>query len=331
MRSSGSFLANNEPRFIGAHGLDLQRTFAVKLKPHSERWPYWFVPIGTIHQMTQSSAALLSESSTFGSPHGLQESESVHGGTLAPLGVNGKNVVTFLGLPSSNGSRCNLSMDIQDVRRRNLGAIIEYRFEGNVSALARAVDKVPSQILDVLSSRKAFGERLARKLEGLLQIPQMTLDNINVYVSEDGSKIAVEGGQNTVTGPDVKGKAPLISWVSAGRYCSTVDLNEPGIAEDWIDTTVPVKKHTYALRVVGDSMEPLFPEGTIIIVEPELEATPGDYVIARNDQHEATFKQLIKDGPDWFLSPLNPRYPLKPFTDKDEICGVIRSAERRFR
>lgn len=137
---------------------------------------------------------------------------------------------------------------------------------------------------------------------------------------------------NTSPGPNIQEKkVPIISWVKAGEFCTVIDLNQPGIAEDWIDTTVPIKKHTFALRVVGDSMEPEFPEGTIIIVEPEMEAVPGDFVIARNENHEATFKQLTKDGSDWYLKPLNPRYPLKPLTSSDEICGVVRSAERRFR
>ncbi len=59
-------------------------------------------------------------------------------------------------------------------------------------------------------------------------------------------------------------------------------------------------------------MEPIFPAGAIIVVEPDLEAIPGNYVIVRNGGGEATFKQLVKDGEDWYLKPVNPRYPIKP-------------------
>jgi hypothetical protein len=44
------------------------------------------------------------------------------------------------------------------------------------------------------------------------------------------------------------------------------------------------------LRVQGDSMTPDFPHGCIIVVEPELDPLPGDYVIAKNGDDEATFK-----------------------------------------
>ena len=78
-------------------------------------------------------------------------------------------------------------------------------------------------------------------------------------------------------------------------------------------------------------MEPIFPEGAILDVEPELDALNGDYVIARNEHHEATFKQLIKDGGDWYLRPLNGRYPVKKFQQTDQICGVVRAMEIKFR
>ena len=77
-------------------------------------------------------------------------------------------------------------------------------------------------------------------------------------------------------------------------------------------------------------MEPEFSAGTILIVEPDLEALPGNYVIARNGDQEATFKQLVRDGSDLYLKPLNPRYPLKPLGDSI-IVGVVREAVKRYR
>ena len=97
-----------------------------------------------------------------------------------------------------------------------------------------------------------------------------------------------------------------------------------------IPTTVPIKRHTYALKVRGDSMEPLFPEGMLLIVEPEADAVHGSFVIVKNGDEEATFKQLIKDGNDWLLKPLNQRYPIKTLTKDMEICGVVRGAEMKF-
>jgi SOS-response transcriptional repressor LexA len=142
----------------------------------------------------------------------------------------------------------------------------------------------------------------------------------------------MSGDVNTAAGPVIRGAVPLLSDVQAGAYKMHVDNFQPeeGGSSDLVATSVPVKRHTFALRVTGDSMEPEFREGMVIIVEPDMEALPGDYVIARNGEDETTFKQLVKDGSDWYLKPLNPRWPMKPL-GKNKIVGVVRAVERRFR
>jgi len=135
---------------------------------------------------------------------------------------------------------------------------------------------------------------------------------------------------NVSPGPALGGRVPLISWVQAGHAAEVVDLLHPGDGFEWIDTTCQIRHHTYALRVMGDSMAPDFPNGSILIVEPDMEPQPGDYVIAKNGDDEATFKQLIKDGADYYLKPLNERYPIKPL-GQYQVIGVVRELVRRFR
>lgn len=135
---------------------------------------------------------------------------------------------------------------------------------------------------------------------------------------------------NIEQAPALRGKVPLISFVQAGEFSEVIDNLQPGDGEEWIDATCPVNRYTFALRVVGDSMEPDFPAGTILIVEPDLSPEQNDYVIAKNGDGEATFKQLTRDGADWYLKPLNSRYPIKPL-GTSRIIGVVRDAVRKFR
>lgn len=82
---------------------------------------------------------------------------------------------------------------------------------------------------------------------------------------------------------------------------------------------------SFALMVLGDSMEPEFVEGDIIIIEPEGLATDGSYVMAWLDD-EWIFRQLVRDeGGDggWKLRPLNPKYPSASIPDLSGIKGVI--------
>jgi DNA polymerase V len=79
---------------------------------------------------------------------------------------------------------------------------------------------------------------------------------------------------------------------------------------------------SFALMVLGDSMEPEFVEGDIIIIEPEGLATDGSYVMAWLDD-EWIFRQLAQVDGGWQLQPLNPKYPSAPIPDLSVIKGVI--------
>lgn len=110
-----------------------------------------------------------------------------------------------------------------------------------------------------------------------------------------------------------------------------VDNFAPGQAEEWADTEVTVGRHTYALVVKGDSMAPDFPEGMRLVVEPDMSADNGDFVIAKNGDNEATFKQLVMDGGVFYLKPINPRYPILTVGPDTQIVGVVREALHRRR
>jgi len=143
-----------------------------------------------------------------------------------------------------------------------------------------------------------------------------------------GPKMAT---QNTAPGPEIRGTVPLLSSVQAGNYKEYVDNYHAGDGGmEGVATTAPIKAHTFALRVAGDSMSPRFVEGMILIVEPELDPQPGDFVISKNGSEETTFKQLMRDGSEWYLKPLNPQYPTKPLGDA-QIIGVVRAVEWRLR
>ena len=78
----------------------------------------------------------------------------------------------------------------------------------------------------------------------------------------------------------------------------------------------------FALMVLGDSMEPEFAEGEIIVIEPEGLATDGSFVMAELNG-ELIFRQLVKEGDGWQLRPLNPAYPAAALSGLQDIKGVI--------
>jgi SOS-response transcriptional repressor LexA len=78
----------------------------------------------------------------------------------------------------------------------------------------------------------------------------------------------------------------------------------------------------FALMVLGDSMEPEFVEGEVILIEPEGLATDGSFVLAQL-AGEWIFRQLVKHDAGWRLQALNPYYPATDISGLEAVKGVI--------
>lgn len=123
-------------------------------------------------------------------------------------------------------------------------------------------------------------------------------------------------------------RVPRLSWVSAGLFR---EMEAADASSDWDTPSEPMSAEAFSLRVEGDSMEPEFPHGCIIFVEPRTEALNGDFVVVTlDDTHRATFKELVVDGPARYLKPLNPRYPILPLTPQARVCGVVREMRKAY-
>jgi SOS-response transcriptional repressor LexA len=135
-----------------------------------------------------------------------------------------------------------------------------------------------------------------------------------------------ESGNSASTGEQaVCTYVPLISWVAAGSWREFPDMSPNDGDAPHIPVTRRVSSRAYALRINGDSMEPGFPNGGIIVVDPDVQPRPGSYVVVRlDDSQQATFKQLVVDGGEQYLKPLNPRYPIMPVRERASFCGVVK-------
>ena len=130
---------------------------------------------------------------------------------------------------------------------------------------------------------------------------------------------------------------PLISWVQAGAWQEVVEV--PGEAESWILCPVQHSSRTFALKVVGQSMQSpgekrSFDDGDIIHVDPEVPANNNSLVVVRVDSdNEATFKQLIVESGRHFLKALNPSWPnrITEMPQDAVICGVVISKTVSYR
>lgn len=215
----------------------------------------------------------------------------------------------------------NYFTDIRERRLKNLKA----RFEkSKLSQKAFAEKyKIPySQMNQWLGSKKGFGEKAARELEEKLGLDPLDLDRDPAIENIAEAKELFSR------------KIPLISWVAAGDWETAENPHELGDCEEMYSSYMKHSKHSYCLRVVGDSMfnaerRPSYFSGDIIVVDPEQagDATNHSPVIARlmdsslKMEQRVTFKLLIMDGPQSYLAPINKSYSniYEPF----EVIGLV--------
>lgn len=111
-------------------------------------------------------------------------------------------------------------------------------------------------------------------------------------------------------------KIPLINYVQAGALATKPPIEAFDGSYEYVMTDMDLSEFCFALKIKGDSMEPDFKDGDVIIVDPEIEPTPGEFVVAKNGEDEATFKKYRPTFTDpngcqqFELVPLNNDYPV---------------------
>jgi repressor LexA len=123
---------------------------------------------------------------------------------------------------------------------------------------------------------------------------------------------------------------PVINKVPAGYPVDFDDLGyPPGSADDYVRCPDLHDPNAFAVCVVGDSMEPKYKEGDIIVFSPAAGVENGDDCFIRmTDPHETTFKQIFFDEHEAIrLQPRNQKY--SPIVmDKNRINGLYKAIIR---
>jgi SOS-response transcriptional repressor LexA len=119
-----------------------------------------------------------------------------------------------------------------------------------------------------------------------------------------------------------------VPLLKAHQIKQMITSNEPpGVihAEAMVETDVPGER-TFAVTVKDDSMQPLFSEGEIIFVNPELASEPGQFVMVESEDgapEGPLLRQLKYIGGQAFLHPLNRRFDDLPLTHRHRIWGRV--------
>ncbi len=126
------------------------------------------------------------------------------------------------------------------------------------------------------------------------------------------------------------GFIPLLGFAQAGaRGFFDEDGYPAGDAWDQVkfpDADSMDISATYALEISGDSMEPLYRNGDVLVLSRDAAVRKGDRVVVRTAKGEVMAKELVrKTSAKVELRSLNPEHPLRvlPVADVSWIARIL--------
>jgi phage repressor protein C with HTH and peptisase S24 domain len=126
-------------------------------------------------------------------------------------------------------------------------------------------------------------------------------------------------------GQSAANAVPLIGFAEAGTGGYFDDGGFPA-GKGWNEIPFPAVdyEHVYALEISGDSMNPAYRDGTVIIVSPSATIRRGDRVVVKTRDGEVMAKELKrKTAKGWELKSLNPEHPDRTL-GAEEVMWVAR-------
>lgn len=89
--------------------------------------------------------------------------------------------------------------------------------------------------------------------------------------------------------------------------------------------------NSYALKLRSDDFLPLFPEGTLLIFDPDLQLRHKDFALIHMlEKKIPTIRQVLIDDDEFYLKPINPDFKTIPLSAKHKILSVMVQARIDF-
>jgi phage repressor protein C with HTH and peptisase S24 domain len=196
------------------------------------------------------------------------------------------------------------------------------KFETGLLLHIAHLERMPSDVRGAYESREAENAKLRQVLR--------KISDKRGQSSEIKELLAGGDSKDGKSGMSAGRLVPIINKVAAGYPTDFNDLDYPvGIADDYVRCPDLHDPNAFAVRVVGDSMEPRFHEGDIVIFSPSLDVRNGDDCFVRFTMpHETTFKRVFFERDNKVrLQPRNERYS-PTVIEGNRVDGIYRAVVR---
>jgi repressor LexA len=205
---------------------------------------------------------------------------------------------------------------------RKLEEILQ--FDAGVLLHVAHMERLPADIRSQYEVKDAQNQRWRTFIRDLVEQKKDPQQISQLLKEQD---VAADAGPDA---PVMAGRlVPIINKVAAGYPTDFDDLDYPvGIADDYVRCPDLHDVNAFAVRVFGDSMEPKFTEGDIVVFSPAVEVHSGDDCFVRLAMpHETSFKRVFFEDDKVRLQPRNEKYSAMLVEGK-RVNGIYRAVIR---
>jgi phage repressor protein C with HTH and peptisase S24 domain len=198
------------------------------------------------------------------------------------------------------------------------------QFEPGLLLHIAHLERIPPDIRQEYESAEAENQKWRQIVKNIIH-RKNDPDQLNALLAE--SDLDIEKDTLPISAGLL---VPVINKVAAGYPGDFNDLDYPvGVADDYVRCPDLHDPNAFAVRVVGDSMEPKFREGDIVVFSPGADVHNGDDCFIRFAMpHETTFKRVFFEPDNRVrLQPRNENYP-PIIVDGGRINGIYRAVTK---
>ncbi len=116
-------------------------------------------------------------------------------------------------------------------------------------------------------------------------------------------------------------KIPLLSWEQAAVW---PERTIPSDITSYVFTDAIISEKAFAVSMEDSTMLPRYPEGSVLIIEPTIKPRNNDFAaLVANNETKMQFKQILFDGDDLYLKPLNSDFQVHNIGSNYQILGTM--------
>lgn len=201
--------------------------------------------------------------------------------------------------------------------------------ENRSGRISNILNKYPEDILNSFYDKAICQTNLQKGKKEILSLNELKIRLTKLI--EDSESLLKLNNKKTLK-ELYKDTVPLLGTVKAGyNYIASENIL------DYIPVTFKKEDDNYyALKIKGESMEPILSEGDTVIVHKQDFFESGKFCIVLINGEEATVKKVYKLEDGIELIALNPAYPSKKYTKDDmdkipvKVIGVVKQLIKKL-